>query len=94
MLKMLASKILVEMDEERDDVTESGIVVKVAQGTRPSQEHLGRKGKVVDIGPEVEEIKVGDVVLWGEFDYKNWTENGKKYQIIGESDVCAVLEEA
>lgn len=93
MLQMLGSKIQVEMQEERDDVTESGIVIKTAQGTRPSQEHLGRKGKVVAIGPEVEEVKVGDVVLWGEFDYKNWTEGGKKYQIIGEADICAVLEE-
>lgn len=92
MLQMLGSKIQVEMEVERDDVTESGIVIKASSGTVASQEQFGRKGKVVAIGPEVEEIKVGDVVLWGEFDYKNWEENGKKFQIIGESDICAVLE--
>ena len=92
MLYPLGNKIQIELETERQDVTSAGIIIQSPKNSVESGKHMGRKGKVIAIGPDVKEIKVGETVLWGEFEYKDYQENGKKYQLIPEPDICAVLE--
>lgn len=57
-------------------------------------------GTVIACGPGKEingrvhpmDVKVGDTIRWGEFDFPSYEENGVKYQIIVEADVAAVVE--
>lgn len=92
-LQLLRDRIQVIPDPERDDVTQAGIIVKVA-GTIESQRHMGRTGEVVAIGEDVDpdDVKPGDRIIWGEFDFPKYEENGKKYLILQDKDICAVLE--
>ena len=48
--------------------------------------------KVVAVGKEVKEVKVGDTILYKEFSAENPKVNGKDYVIIKEEDVLAVVK--
>jgi len=53
------------------------------------------EGRIVAVGPQVQEAKVGDWIKYGNGDYLNWpthNDGGQDYQIISEADVCAVVE--
>lgn len=87
--------IIVLQDAERDDVTSMGIVVAATQGMRPSQEQLGRYGTVMAVGPEVDQdqLKVGDRVCYGEFDYPEYREDGIRYKVLQDKDIVGVIDE-
>lgn len=38
------------------------------------------------------DVKVGDIVRYGEFDFMGYEEDGVKYQIIQEADVACVVD--
>lgn len=53
------------------------------------------EGTVVAVGPDVDQVQVGDFIKYGNGDYLNWPTHkfeGQDYQIIQEADVCAVVE--
>lgn len=50
------------------------------------------KGKVVDIGPLVEEVKKGDTVLYGPYSGTNFMINKTEYLLMKEDDVLLILE--
>lgn len=53
------------------------------------------EGEIVAIGPEVDQVTVGDKIKYGNGDYLNWpvhTIDNQDYQIIQEADICAVME--
>ncbi|NBS69532.1 hypothetical protein EBT31_11560 [bacterium] len=53
------------------------------------------EGKIVAIGPDVDQAAVGDFIKYGNGDYLKWpvhTIDGQDYQIIQEADICAVVE--
>ena len=53
------------------------------------------EGTVIAVGPEVEQLAVGDFIKYGNGDYLNWPTHrfdGQDFQIIQEADVCAVVE--
>jgi len=93
-------RIIVEPDDLRDDVTDAGIVVKVGQ-TVESKRHLGKTGTVVAVGPGKRNsaghriplaLNVGDRIVFGEFEHREHREDGKRFLIMQEADVCGVLE--
>lgn len=100
MIQPTEDRIVVEPDEMRDDITDAGIVVKVSQ-TIESKRHLGKTGVVVAVGPGKRNragermplsLRPGDRIVFGEFEHREHREDGKRYLIMQEADVCGVLE--
>jgi chaperonin GroES len=98
----LADKILVLPDVYREDVTDVGLIVKTKDTLNAaSATHLGRSGVVVAVGPGKADkkgrvvpmdVKVGDKVFFGEFQYRTHYLNDVKHLILQEADICWIEE--
>lgn len=93
MLKPLADRVLIKVDEE-ETKTKSGILIpdtaqkKSQKGTVVA---LG-SGKMLDNGQRVPfEVKEGDRVLFSKYSGTDVEEDGQKYLLIDERDILAVL---
>ena len=88
MIKPLADRVLVE-PQEAQTKTASGIYIPDTAKEKPQQ------GKVVAVGPgkkdEPMEVKPGDVVLYGKYAGTEVTVEDKKYLIVKQSDILAIL---
>ena len=88
MIKPLADRVLIE-PQEAQTKTASGIFIPDTAKEKPQQ------GKVVAAGPgkkdEPMEVKPGDVVLYGKYAGTVVTVEDKKYLIVKQSDILAVL---
>jgi co-chaperonin GroES (HSP10) len=89
-MKPLRDKMLVKPDEERSNITRSGIVVLSRKGMVDSQAQLGIQCTVHQIGPDVDQdqVKIGDKVLIGEFAHTTFG----KYLIISDKDIVGVIQ--
>jgi len=82
----IKKKVLVA-ENKRENTTESGIVVEGVQGLGES-----KTGTVLAVGPDVVDVKVGDVI------YLEWSKakvvkiGDAQRVIIEEQDIVAVLE--
>jgi len=94
-LKPLGSRLVVEPIEQ-EDVTASGIVLPETAKEKP------QRGKVLSVGPgERDEqgkripldVSVKDVVLFAKYSGTEIKMEGKKYLILKENDVLAIVEE-
>ncbi len=92
-IKPLGSRLVVE-PIEREDVTASGIVLPETAKEKP------QKGKVLSIGPgdrnekgdRIEmDVKEGDTVLFAKYSGTEIKIDDKKYLILKESDVLAIV---
>ena len=88
MIKPLADRVVIE-PKEAETRTASGIFIPDTVKEKPQQ------GKVVAAGPgrkdEPMEVKVGDVVLYGKYSGTEVTVDDKKYLIVKQSDILAIL---
>ena len=93
-LKPLGSRLVVEPIEQ-EDVTSSGIVLPETAKEKP------QKGKVLAIGEGDRDdkgnripldVKVGDKVLFAKYSGTEIKIDQKKYLILKESDVLAIIE--
>lgn len=88
MIKPLADRVVIE-PREAETQTASGIFIPDKAQEKPQQ------GKVVAAGPgkkdEPMEVKVGDNVLYGKYAGTEVTVDGKKYLIVKQSDILAIL---
>ncbi len=93
-LKPLGSRLVVEPIEQ-EDVTASGIVLPETAKEKP------QKGKVLSIGEGDRDesgkripmdVKTGDTVLFAKYSGTEIKMDSKKYLILKESDVLAILE--
>jgi chaperonin GroES len=88
MIKPLADRVLIE-PKEAETKTASGIYIPDTAKEKPQQ------GKVIAVGPgkkdEPMEVKVGDVVLYGKYAGTEVTVEDKKYLIVKQSDILAIL---
>ena len=88
MIKPLADRVLIE-PQEAQTKTASGIFIPDTAKEKPHQ------GKVVAAGPgkkdEPMEVKPGDVVLYGKYAGTEVTVEDKKYLIVKQSDILAIL---
>ena len=82
--KPLGDRLLVERVEEVS-TTASGIIIPDSAKDKPSQ------GKVVAIGSEVEEINVGDTIVFGKYAGNEITLDSKEYLIMEQSDALGIL---
>ena len=75
--------------KEAETKTASGIFIPDTAKEKPQQ------GTVVAAGPgkkdEAMEVKVGDVVLYGKYAGTEVTVDEKKYLIVKQSDILAIL---
>ena len=88
MIKPLADRDLVE-PKEAETKTASGLYIPDTAKEKPQE------GKVIAVGPgkkdEPMEVKVGDEVLYGKYAGTEVTVEGKKYLIVKQSDILAIL---
>ncbi|HAZ74157.1 MAG TPA: co-chaperone GroES [Rikenellaceae bacterium] len=88
MLKPLADRVLIE-PKEAETKTAAGLYIPDTAKEKPQQ------GTVVAAGPgkkdEPMEVKVGDQVIYGKYAGTEVTFEDKKYLIVKQSDILAVL---
>ncbi len=88
MIKPLADRVLVE-PKEAETKTASGLYIPDSAKEKPQQ------GVVVAAGPgkkdEAMEVAVGDVVLYGKYAGTEVEYEGKKYLIMKQGDILAIL---
>ena len=88
MIKPLADRVLVE-PKEAETNTASGLYIPDTAKEKPQE------GKVIAAGPgkkdEPMEVKVGDEVIYGKYAGTEVTVEGKKYLIVKQSDILAIL---
>jgi chaperonin GroES len=88
MIKPLADRVVIE-PKEAETRTASGIYIPDTAKEKPQQ------GKVVAAGPgkkdEPMEVKVGDEVLYGKYAGTEVTYEEKKYLIVKQSDILAII---
>ena len=92
-LKPLGSRVVVEPIEE-EDVTPSGLILPETAKEKP------QKGKILSVGPGDRDeegkripldVKVGDMVLFAKYSGTEIKMDSKKYLILKESDILAIL---
>ena len=88
MIKPLADRVVIEPQEAMTK-TASGIFIPDTAKEKPQQ------GAVIAVGPgkkdEPMEVKVGDVVLYGKYSGTEVTVEEKKYLIVRQSDILAII---
>jgi len=88
MIKPLADRVVIE-PKEAETQTSSGLYIPDKAQEKPQQ------GKIVAAGPgkkdEPMEVKVGDVVLYGKYAGTEVNVDEKKYLIVKQSDILAIL---
>ncbi len=88
MIKPLADRVLIE-PKEAETKTASGIFIPDTAKEKPQQ------GTVIAVGSgkkdEPMEVKVGDVVLFGKYAGTEVAVEEKKYLIVKQSDILAIL---
>ena len=88
MIKPLAERVLIE-PKEAETKTAAGIYIPDTAKEKPQQ------GTVVAAGPgkkdEPMEVKVGDQVIYGKYAGTEVNFEDKKYLIVKQSDILAVL---
>ena len=88
MIKPLADRVLIE-PKEAETKTASGIYIPDTAKEKP------QLGTVLATGPgkkdEPMEVKVGDQVLYGKYSGTEVTVEDKKYLIVKQSDILAIL---
>ncbi len=85
MLKPLKDRLLVSfLDQE--EKTAGGIIIPETAKERP------QKGKVEAIGSEVEDVKVGDIIMFKTYAPDNIKIEGKEYGILKFEDVMGIIE--
>jgi chaperonin GroES len=88
MIKPLADRVVIE-PQEAQTKTASGLYIPDTAKEKPQQ------GTIVAAGPgkkdEPMEVKVGDVVLYGKYAGTEVTVDDKKYLIVKQSDILAII---
>ena len=88
MIKPLADRVLIE-PKEAETKTASGLYIPDTAKEKPQQ------GEVIAVGPgkkdEPMEVKVGDKVIYGKYAGTEVTVDDKKYLIVKQSDILAIL---
>lgn len=92
-LNLLRDRIQVLPERVRDDVSSSGIVIAASKGIIDSRVQFGRKGTVIAVGADIDtaQLQPGDIVLWGEFTFPEYREDGSTYAILQDKDLTGVM---
>lgn len=95
MLKPLGDRVLVEIIEEAEQKTASGLFVP---DTAKEKSQRGKvvavgSGKLLDNGTRVAlEVKDGDTVYFAKYGGTEVVVDGKNYSLLAERDILAIVE--
>jgi len=94
-LNPIGERVLVEIDQEDEKVTSTGIIILNVKKNESSL-----TGKVLAIGEGIRTkdgvlipmtVKVGDIILFPKESVKEVTLNNKKYAVVKESEVLGIV---
>jgi chaperonin GroES len=85
-MKPLADRVVLEQLAV-EEKTASGIILPETAQRRPL------KGRVIATGPSVKDVKVGDLVIYGQYAHQPFKDTGIEYIVINEPDVIAIVAE-
>jgi chaperonin GroES len=83
-IKPIGNRVAI-LQKEAEQITASGLVIPTTAQEKPQQ------GEIVAIGSKVEDIAVGDTVIYSKYAGTSLTINGAEYLVLSEEDVFAVL---
>ncbi len=83
-IQPLADRLVVEQ-VAAEEVSASGIILPDSAKEKPSE------GKVLAVGKDVAEVKVGDTVLYGKYGPTEVKVDGKELLLVKEEDVLAIV---
>jgi len=81
----LGKRVLVERQEETK-TTASGIIIPDSATEKPFH------GKVVAVSEEVKEVKVGDMVVFGKYNFSELTVDGTIYLVIETENLLGIMK--
>lgn len=82
----LADRIVLEQLEQEEQ-TKSGIILPDSAQEKP------KMAKVLAVGPDVKEVKEGDVVLYKSYGPDDVKVDNKDYMVAKEEDILATVKE-
>lgn len=95
MLKPLGNRVILELVEEEETTTDSGLVLTGAAKEKPQTGTVVAvgPGKILDNGERSEvTVKEGDQVLFEKYAGTEVTYGDKDYLALSESDIIAIVE--
>ncbi len=84
-IQPLADRLVIEQ-VQAEEVSASGIILPDSAKEKPSE------GKVLAIGKDVEEVKVGDVVLYAKYGPTEVKVDGKEVVLAKEEDILGIVK--
>lgn len=90
-IKILAEKVLVEKIQAEEEITKAGIIIP------KHAKRLTQNYRVVKLSDKRESIKydlkIGDTVMFDKYISKDIEIDGKRYELIDESDIVCIVNE-
>lgn len=83
-IQPLADRLVIEQ-VQAEEVSKSGIILPDSAKEKPSE------GKVLAVGKDVKEVKVGDVVLYAKYGPTEVKVDGKELMLTKEEDILAIV---
>lgn len=83
-IKPIGNRVAI-MQKSAEQVTASGLVIPTTAQEKPQQ------GEIIAIGSKVEDIAVGDTVIYSKYAGTSLTIGNVEYLVLSEEDVFAVL---
>jgi chaperonin GroES len=83
-IKPIGNRVAI-LQKDAEQTTASGLIIPDVAQEKPQQ------GEVVAIGSKVEDIAVGDTVIYSKYAGTTLTLGSKEYLVLAEEDVFAVL---
>ncbi|MAM44515.1 MAG: co-chaperone GroES [Chloroflexi bacterium] len=93
-LKPLGDRIIIEPSEDDDATSAGGIIIPDTAKEKPQKGKVvaAGSGRVNDDGKTIPlSVKNGDEVVYSKYAGTEYSENGKEYLIVRESDVLAIV---
>lgn len=84
-IQPLADRLVIEQ-VQAEEVSVSGIILPDSAKEKPSE------GKVLAVGKDVEEVKVGDVVLYAKYGPTEVKVDGKEVVLAKEEDILGIVK--
>ena len=85
-IKPLGERVLIKQTEQ-EEVTKSGIVLP---GTASKEKPI--IGEVLAVGSKIEEVKVGDKVIFEKYSGTEFKDGEESYLILEKDNVLAIVE--
>ncbi len=93
-LKPLGDRIIIEPSEDDDATIAGGIIIPDTAKEKPQKGKVvaAGAGRVNDDGKTIPlSVKNGDEVVYSKYAGTEYSENGKEYLIVRESDILAIV---